>query len=132
MNGFVTLKAMGVALTVNPMVIVLFIAIGLFGFMLWKGQRDGGKNTFDVWDLFMDTLPDPADPKQTIRRASGIKVSFQSSFLITSWVIIDREIKGTLDASLFGVYCAVWCASLIAKVVFDQKTMPEIKIKENE
>ena len=27
-------------------------------YLLWRGQRDNGKNTFDAWDLIMDTLPD--------------------------------------------------------------------------
>src|SRR6478736_68607 len=87
-------------------------------YFLWKGQRDQGKNSFDVWDLVMDTLPDKT------RRASGIKTTYEISFLLSSWVIVDREIKGTLDSGIFGLYLSVWCASLIAKVIFDKPNPP--------
>jgi len=69
-------------------------------------------------------------PDET-RRASGIKITFQICFFVSTWVIVDRELKGTLDAALFGVYSATWAASLIAKVIFDQKQMPTIKLKDD-
>jgi hypothetical protein len=125
-TGFVDFTILGAHFSINPMLVVLLLGLTLVGYFLWQGQRSQGENTFDVWDLFMDTLPDGS------RRASGIKCAFQISFYISSWVIVDREVARTLDAALFGVYTGVWCASLIAKVVFDQKTMPEIKIRENQ
>lgn len=115
-SGFTTI--MGIS--VNPMVIVLAIALAGIIYMLWKGQRDGGKNSFDVWDLFMDTLPDKT------RRASGIKSTYQAAFVISSWVIVDQEIKGTLNDAVFGLYLGTWCASLIAKVVFDKQDPPAL------
>lgn len=113
-SGFV--KVFGV--TINPMVIVLGFVICSVLYMLWKAQRDKGRNSFDVFDLFMDTLPDGT------RRASGIKSTYQTSFIISSWVIIDQEIKGILSDSVFGLFLATWCASLIAKVVFDKSAPP--------
>lgn len=110
-SGYTTI--MGI--TFYPMMIVLALALATFGYFLWRGQRDDGRNTFDAWDLIMDTLPDGA------RRASGIKTTYQTAFIISSWVIIDKEIKGTLDDGVFGLYLATWCASLIAKVVFNAK-----------
>jgi hypothetical protein len=41
-------------------------------------------------------------------------------------VIVDQEIKGTMTEGVFLAYLGVWCASLIAKVVFDKKDMPAL------
>ncbi len=113
-TGFV--KVFGV--TINPMVIALGIVLCAVLYMLWKAQRDKGRNSFDVFDLFMDTLPNGT------RRASGIKSTYQTSFILSSWVIVDQEIKGVLTGELFIAYLGTWCASLIAKVVFDKPDAP--------
>lgn len=117
-SGYVTIWG----ITVYPMMAVLVIALLSLGYFLWQGQRSNGRNTFDAWDLIMDTLPDGT------RRASGIKTTYQTSFIISSWVIIDQELKGVLTAGVFGLYLGTWCLSLIAKVVFDAKNIPDLKI----
>lgn len=114
-NGFTTI--MGI--TINPMVIVLALVLATLGYFLWQGQRRSGQNTFDVWDLVMDRFPDGT------RRASGIKSTYQVAFLVSTWVIVDQEIKGTLNDAIFGLYLGTWCASLIAKVVFDKQDPPQ-------
>lgn len=114
-SGFVTIWG----ITINPSVIVLTVAAAALIYLLWQGQRDEGKNTFDLWDLIMDTTA-------TGRRASGIKFAYQAAFMLTSWVIVDQEIKGTLTESVFGLYLGTWCASLIAKVVFDKQEPPKL------
>lgn len=117
-SGYLTI--MGI--TVYPMFVVLVLALATFGYFLWQGQRSNGRNTFDAWDLIMDTLPDGT------RRASGIKTTYQTAFIISSWVIIDQELKGVLTATVFGLYLATWCASLITKVVFDGKSAPTFNL----
>lgn len=109
-TGFVTIWGF----SINPSAIVLSLAAVSLIYMLWQGQRDRGRNSFDVWDLIMDTLPNG-------RRASGIKFAYQIAFILSSWVIVDNEIKGTLTEAIFGLYLGTWCASLIAKVVFDKQ-----------
>lgn len=108
-SGFVTVWGM----TINPMAMVLIGLICMAAYALWNAQRSQGRNTFDIWDLVMDTLPDKT------RRTSGIKSTYQAAFLLSSWVIVDQEIKGVLSDAVFGLYLGTWCASLIAKVVFD-------------
>ncbi len=115
-SGFVTIFG----ITINPMVIVLGVVLGTVLYVLWRGQRAHGRNTFDAWDLVMDTLPDGT------RRASGIKCTYQTSFILSSWVVVDQEIKATLNDAIFGLYLGTWCASLIAKVVFDKNVAPTI------
>lgn len=121
-TGFINFDIFGLHLSLNPMLIVLMIGLALFGYFLWQGQRQGGRNTFDVWDLLMDLMPDSR------RRASGIKVAFQMCFFVSTWAVVDKELKNSLDAAFFGVYSGVWAASLIGKIVFDQKQMPDIKM----
>ena len=114
-TGFV--KVFGVS--VNPSVAVFSVIVCAFLYVLWRGQRAAGRNTFDFYDLVMDTLPDGS------RRASGIKMAYQAGFLISSWVVVDNQIKGALTEGIFGLYLGTWCASLIAKVVFDKQDPPK-------
>ncbi len=115
-NGFTTIWGV----TVNPSVIVLAIVIVTFLYLIWQGNK---KNNFNIWDLFQDVRDDGR------RIASGIKCTYQVAFLLSSWVIIDQEIKGTLADAVFGLYLGTWCASLIAKVVFDKQAPPQIGVK---
>lgn len=120
-TGFVNYDILGWHVSVNPMLIVLMLGLTLLGYFLWQGQRQSGRNTYDIWDLLMDRLVDGS------RQASGIKLAFQVCFFVSTWAVVDKELKNTLDASFFAVYSGVWSAALIAKVIFDQKNMPEIK-----
>lgn len=100
------------------MAIVLVLVLSTVAYIAWRGQRQAGQNTFDVYDLVMDTLPDGT------RRASGIKVSYQVAFITSTWVIVDNELKGSLSEGIFGLYLGTWAASLIAKVIFDKPDPP--------
>jgi hypothetical protein len=101
------------------MVMVLGAILIALAILLYWGQREGGENTFDVWDLMMDNLEGGK------RRASGIKSTYLAAFVVSTWVIVDQEIKGTMTEGS-SAYLGVWCASLIAKVVFDKKDMPAL------
>lgn len=117
-NGFVTVWG----ITFSPMVCVLVLLLAWVVYFLWRGQRQAGRDTFDVWDLIMDTLPDGS------RRASIIKITFFIAFGISSWVIVNEEIKATLRPDIFGIYMATWCSSLIAKVIWDKKDPPKLEL----
>lgn len=109
---------------INPMAIVLAVVLAGVVFILYRAQRDNGRNSFDVWDMVMDRMPDGT------RRTSGIKTAYQIAFLLSSWVVVDNELKHTLTEGIFGLYLGAWCAPLIAKVVFnkaDMPTIPEVK-----
>jgi hypothetical protein len=112
-NGFTTIWG----ITINPSVIVLGIVLVTFLYLIWQGNK---KNSFNIWDLFQDIKCDGT------RVASGIKCAYQVSFLLSSWVIIDQEIKGSLSEGVFLAYLGTWCLSLIAKVVFDKQDPPKI------
>lgn len=104
-------------ITINPMAIVLGLAVLLIGFLVWKAQRDE-KNPFDIWDLFLEN-----------GKANPTRTAFLTAFVMTSWVIIDREIKGTLDITFFGAYLAGWVGPLAAKIIMNKDAIPVIPLK---
>lgn len=117
-SGFTTIWGV----TINPSAIVIAVlVVAIVAFLAWAHWR----RHFSVFDLITDRMPDGS------ARASGIKFTFLVAFILSSWVIFDQEIKKTLTEGMFGLYLATWCASLIAKVVFDKKDMPDMpKIRE--
>jgi len=110
-------------ISINPSLCVLMLAAAWLGYFLWKAQRNNEQNSFNVWDLVQDI-----DPVTRERKTSLIKVTFTGCFILSSWVIIDNQIKGTLSEGIFGIYMSVWGLSLIAKVVFDKKDPPTLKM----
>lgn len=102
---------------VNPSVIFFTIIIaGVVAFVCWAHWR----NQFNIFDLITDRMPDGS------RKASSIKTAYMAAFLASTWVVVDQEIKLKLTEGIFGLYLATWCASLIAKVVFDKKDAPAL------
>jgi hypothetical protein len=93
------------------MAVVICVAVLFFIWFVHTGVK---KNNFNIWDLVQDVKA------EGMRVASVIKSTFVSSFLVSTMVIIDQEFKNTLTEGMFGLYLGTWCASLIAKVVFDK------------
>jgi aconitase B len=112
-SGFTTIWGV----TINPSALAMgVLVLAIIAFLAWAHWR----RHFSVFDLITDRMPDGT------QKASGIKFSFLSAFILSSWVIFDQEIKLKLAEGMFGLYLATWCASLIAKVVFDKKDMPDL------
>lgn len=107
-NGFTTI--MGI--TINPMVIVLALAVAAIIVLFWRAQRSSD-NPFDVMDLVMED-----------GKASRTAVAFLLAFGGTSWVIVDQEIKGILTPEIFGAYLLAWVGPLTAKVIFNKSEPP--------
>jgi hypothetical protein len=100
---------------VDEMLIALVVGLGLFVFVLWKAQRDN-ENKFNVFDLVMED-----------GHASKTGVAFMLVLLVSTWVIVDKQVKGALDAATFGAYLLAWAGPLIARVVFNKKDPPSIE-----
>lgn len=106
-SGFTTLSLWGSPVTVNPSVIVLAIAIVGLGWLLFLAQRS--HKPFDLRDLVIEN--DKISPTRT---------AFMAAFVMTSWVIVDLEIKARLTDTLFGAYLLAWVGPLTAKVIFNK------------
>jgi hypothetical protein len=109
-TGFTTIWG----ITINPMVIVLALAIAAIIVLFWRAQRDRA-NPFDIMDLVMEE-----------NKASKTAVAFLLAFFGTSWVIVDQEIKGTLSAEIFAAYLVAWVGPLTAKVIFNKTEAPKL------
>jgi hypothetical protein len=109
-NGFTTIWG----ITINPMVIILAVLIIFIVFVIWYAHR---RRTIDLWDLLRDDVNG---------KTSKTAIAFLTAFLMTSWVIIDREIKATLDVTFFAAYLAAWVGPLTAKIIFN-KAGPETR-----
>ena len=120
-SGFVQLWGM----SINPSAILLACIVLVVIIVLWQAQRDRGANTFNVWDLIMDTLPPTPALPYGGRKASVIKTCFMGAFLLSTWLLFDQEIKlSPLVPQIFTIYMATWGAALIAKQIWDQKGPP--------
>ena len=106
-SGFTTIALWGASITVNPSVIVLSIAILGMGWLIYLAQKSA--KPFDLRDLLMEG--DKLSPTRT---------AFISAFLMTSWVIVDLEIKARLTEGLFVGYLLAWVGPLTAKVIFNK------------
>lgn len=115
-SGFTTI----LGVTINPMVIVLALVIGAAGILLWRAQRDTAADSFDAWDLVMEPGPDG------VRKASVPRIAFMSAFVMSSWVIVDCQIKHTLTEGIFGAYLLAWVGPLAAKVIFNKSDPPAL------
>lgn len=86
------------------------LAIILLSF--WRAQRDQ-TSSFDLFDLLLEN-----------GRVSRIAVAFLLVLLVTTWIIIDLQLKGQLTEGLFAIYTGAWVAPLVAKVVFNRQDPP--------
>ena len=60
---------------------------------------------FNVYDLFMED-----------GKTSSKKVIFIGSFIVSSWVIVHKELTAALDATVFGAFLAAWVAPVVANL----------------
>ncbi len=114
-NGFTTLWGV----TINPSVIVLLFALVAIALLVWRAQRSA--EPFDLRDLVM------VNGKLDIARSA-----FLAAFVISSWVIIDSQIKARLTEGLFGLYLGTWAVALIAAVIYGAKEMPKLPTLKSE
>lgn len=61
-------------------------------------------------------------------KVSKIALAFMLAFAVTTWILIDQQIKGTLSEGVFGLYLGAWVAPLVAKVVFNKVEMPSTTV----
>lgn len=104
-SGFTTVFGFAV----NPMVIVLFVIVAIVAWLVYLAQQDP-KNRFDMYDLVME-------PTKEGRTASHKKVAFMSVMLVSTWVIVDEEIKHTLTDLIFAAWLTAWVLPLFKDTV---------------
>lgn len=108
-SGFTTIWGV----TINPSVLMLLLSFAVIAWTVWRAQRS--EYPFDLRDLVM------INGKLDIARSA-----FFVAFVLSSWVIVDQEIKGRLTELIYGAYLGTWAISLIAVVIYGAKEMPKL------
>ena len=94
------------------MLIILAAAACLLLLTFWREHRNNA-TTFNALDLIM-----------VAGKLDRIATVFMIAFAVSTWVIVDMEIKGKLDAGTFGLWLGAWVGPLVAKMVFGKNEMP--------
>lgn len=82
---------------------IAFIAV-LVSFR--RAQKDPNF-AFNAFDMIMED-----------GKIAPLQVVFMIVFAVSTWVIIDLQIKDKLTEGLFGLWLGAWATPLVAKIVF--------------
>lgn len=97
---------------IDWMLIILAVA-GLFMIVsFWRAHKKAGFD-FNAFDLIMEN-----------GKVSKIALAFMVVLGVTTWVIVDLQIKDKLTEGYFTTYGMMWVFPLVAKVVFNKTEMP--------
>lgn len=83
---------------------VLAIGALLIAWSFWRAHKRKDID-FDLLDLL----------KQN-GRASKVAVIIMGAFTASTWIVINRELSGTLASDFFGLYLTAWVAPLITLI----------------
>lgn len=96
---------------------MLIVLAGAAMFVLLSFWRAHNKPEFDfnAFDLVMEN-----------GKVSKIAFTFMAAFAVTTWILIDLQLKGKMTETYLMTYGGMWVASLVAKVVFNKNEPPEL------
>jgi hypothetical protein len=94
------------------MMLVLAVFVLALLVTFWVAHRNSA-TPFNALDLIM------VDGK-----VDRIATVFMIAFAVSTWVIVDLQIKNKLDAGVFGLWLGAWVGPLVVKVVFGKNEMP--------
>lgn len=97
---------------IDWMLVILVCVASLIIFSLWRAHISQTA-PFDFFDLLTEN-----------GRISKIAVAFMTVLGVSTWVIVDLQIKAHLTEGIFGMWLGAWVTPLVAKVVFN-KTSPQ-------
>lgn len=90
---------------------MLIVLAGAALFVLlsfWRAHNKPGFD-FNAFDLIMEN-----------GKVSKIAFTFMAAFVVTTWILVDLQMKGKMTEGYLTTYGAMWVASLVAKVVFNK------------
>lgn len=78
----------------------------------WRAHK---RPTFDfnAFDLIMEN-----------GKVSRLALWYNLAGAVSTWVIVDLQLKDKLTEGMFGLWLGAWVGPIIAKLVFDKKDMP--------
>jgi hypothetical protein len=90
------------------MLIILGAVALLVVLSFWRAHNKPEFN-FNAFDLVMEN-----------GRVSKIAVTFMSAFAVTTWILVDLELKDKMTEGYLMTYGTMWVTSLVLKVVFNK------------
>lgn len=99
----------------NVMLVVLGLAALFVVASFWRAHLRSAMD-FNALDLVMQD-----------GKASRIGTAFMVVLGVTTWLMIDLQLKGRMTEGYLGIYVGAWVAPLVARVVFGQTTPPDLK-----
>jgi hypothetical protein len=102
----------GVRVKIDWMLVVLCSALLFIVLSFWKAHRTPGFN-FNAFDLVMEG-----------GKVDTEKTAFMIVLAMTTWLMIDIELKGKMTEGYLIIYGGLWVGPLVAKVIFKAKVPP--------
>lgn len=96
--------------------VLLLAGFAVLALSFWSAHRKPG--AFNAFDLVMED-----------GKVSRIAVAFMLVLAVTTWVIVDMQMKGKLTEGYFTMYGTMWVLPLVAKVVFQKNDMPGVTLE---
>lgn len=97
---------------IDWMLVVLVLG-GLFVVLsFWRAHRKPGFD-FDAFDLIMEN-----------GKVSRLALWYNLAGAVSTWVIVDLQMKGKLTEGMFGLWLGAWVGPIIARLVFNKTEMP--------
>lgn len=91
------------------MLTILAVAAGFVIISFWRAHKKPGFD-FNVFDLIMEN-----------GKVSKFALVFMITFAVSTWLVVVRELKGTLTEGFFGIYCGIWITPIVTKLLADSK-----------
>lgn len=94
------------------MLIILAAMAIMAAVSFWRAHSRPGFE-FNAFDLIMEN-----------GKVSKIALAFMLVLAVTTWIVVDLQIKGHLTEGYFTMYGTMWVVPLVAKVVFNKTEAP--------
>jgi hypothetical protein len=92
----------------DPMHAILAVGLLVILYSIWKAHNSPTTD-FNALDILMEN-----------GRVSKIAIAFMLVLGVSTWVIVDQEVRGKLTDGMFGLWLTAWVTPLVAKVLFNK------------
>lgn len=99
---------------IDWMVVALAGLLILTAVSVWRAHCNP-ENEINIVDLVLEH-----------GRMSRIAVAFMLTLGVTTWLMVDLEIKGRMTEGYLWAYGSMWVAPLVAKVIFNKSEPPAL------
>ncbi len=96
-------------MTIQPMQLILIFAFALIMFSFWRAHKTKGFD-FNAFDLVMSR-----------GKVDKIAVSYMLVLGVSTWVMIDLQIKSQMTEGYFLAYIGAWVTPLVSKMAFGKE-----------